>query len=114
MTEPVYDPRHQNFLFDRCNIEAWLAKSPTHPCTREPLKASDLVSENILEAEISDFVENTLKDYEKKNQEISGISLTTSAFWSSRLDDQYIIEHRGEHTNLQHDYDIYHGLAIIR
>ena len=62
MDDPVYDPKHPQYKFDRKHIERWLANgSNNNPYTRTPLTKAQLVCDEDLKIRIQHFVSLTKK-----------------------------------------------------
>jgi hypothetical protein len=56
MTDPVYDPSHPQYKFERAVIEEILRRKAENPYTRTPLMISELVSDAILKQEIDQYI----------------------------------------------------------
>lgn len=69
MDVPVYDPRLPAVKFDRKNIVFYLEHNlkPTHPHTRQPLKARDLVVDVVLKADIEAWMKSSLVIYSNQS-----------------------------------------------
>lgn len=61
MTTPVYDPRNPNQCFEKEAIEKSLSMKAENPCNRQPLVGSQLVVNEGLQGEISDWMGEALK-----------------------------------------------------
>ncbi len=66
MDDPVYDPAHPQYKFERQWIERSLQNKAENPFTRTPLCIDHLVSDGQLKSEIEAFVQNA-KDALKQN-----------------------------------------------
>jgi hypothetical protein len=56
MTDPVYDPNHPQYKFEKTAIEHWLRTKLENPYTRTPLTSSVLVSDVELKERIAQYV----------------------------------------------------------
>lgn len=67
MTNPVYDPKHPQYKFERLAILGALQNKKENPFTRTPLTKDDLVDDVDLKNEINEFVMNVVGEHNSKN-----------------------------------------------
>ena len=60
MTDPVYVEGIEQYVFDRSSILRHLERSETHPYTRQPITAADLLPQRDLQARINAFVDQAV------------------------------------------------------
>ncbi len=58
MDDPVFDPHHPQYKFDRASIERSLNNKNENPFTRTPLMKSELLSDTKLKSEIESYVQS--------------------------------------------------------
>ena len=115
MDNPVFVPGQPTTFYEKSVIEVWIKIKRTNPLTREPLSIEQLQPAEITQQAIEDFIETNVAQKQADN---SQDSLPPIKFLMqqhclfSQLYDAYIIEHRGDHPDLQHEYDQRHGIML--
>lgn len=60
MTNPVYDPNHPQQKYDYLVLETWLYEHEKNPYTGRPLLTQNLVYDEVLKAQIDEFMAETI------------------------------------------------------